>query len=65
MEARAQGGRPAILLLPADPRRGKVIRDVFPRHTGKIVETMQILTKKEQETLGRLCRKLGLGQYSA
>ncbi len=38
----------------------KLIAEVFPRHVGKIVEAMNALTKTEQETLGRLCRKLGL-----
>jgi MarR family 2-MHQ and catechol resistance regulon transcriptional repressor len=33
---------------------------LFPRHAGKIVETMKALTGKEQEELGLLCRKLGL-----
>ena len=38
----------------------KLISSIFPRHAGKIVETMNVLTKTEQEKLGQLCRKLGL-----
>ncbi len=38
----------------------KLIKEVFPLHAGKIVEAMSALTKTEQETLGKLCRKLGL-----
>jgi MarR family 2-MHQ and catechol resistance regulon transcriptional repressor len=38
----------------------RVIREIFPRHVAAIVEEMSILTKAEQEELGRLCRKLGL-----
>ncbi len=41
-------------------RGEKLIAEVFPRHAGKIVEAMNVLTKTEQETLGKLCRKLGL-----
>jgi MarR family 2-MHQ and catechol resistance regulon transcriptional repressor len=38
----------------------KLIETIFPRHAGKIVMGMNALTKTEQETLGNLCRKLGL-----
>lgn len=47
----------AIQLTPGGK---KLIAGIFPRHAGKIAEAMKVLTKKEQETLGRLCRKLGL-----
>ncbi len=42
------------------PGGKKLIRGIFPRHAGKIVEAMNALTKTEQETLSNLCRKLGL-----
>ncbi len=38
----------------------KLIRKTFPRHAGEIVKAMSALTKAEPETLGKLCRKLGL-----
>lgn len=38
----------------------KMIGDIFPTHAGKIVMAMNALTREEQETLGNLCRKLGL-----
>ncbi len=38
----------------------KLIGKTFPRHAGEIVKAMSALTKAEQETLGKLCRKLGL-----
>jgi MarR family 2-MHQ and catechol resistance regulon transcriptional repressor len=42
--------------------RGKrIIQSYFPRHVTRIVEEMKALTIAEQEELGRLCRKVGLG----
>lgn len=40
----------------------KLIGSIFPRHAAKIMEEMMILSSAEQETLGNLCRKLGLQQ---
>jgi MarR family 2-MHQ and catechol resistance regulon transcriptional repressor len=40
----------------------KMISRIFPNHAGKIVTAMNVLTDKEQETLGKLCRKLGLAE---
>jgi MarR family 2-MHQ and catechol resistance regulon transcriptional repressor len=37
----------------------QLIRRIFPGHVADIVGEMSILTAEEQETLGRLCRKLG------
>jgi MarR family 2-MHQ and catechol resistance regulon transcriptional repressor len=37
-----------------------LIRDVFPEHVRRIVDVMSVLSDEEIETLGRLCRKLGL-----
>lgn len=39
----------------------KLIADLFPHHVDGVVETFSVLTVREQEELGRLCRKLGLG----
>jgi MarR family transcriptional regulator, 2-MHQ and catechol-resistance regulon repressor len=36
-----------------------LITELFPQHASAIVEEMSVLTADEQETLGRLCRKLG------
>jgi MarR family 2-MHQ and catechol resistance regulon transcriptional repressor len=38
----------------------KLIGSIFPRHAAKIMEEMRVLSNAEQETLGNLCRKLGL-----
>jgi MarR family 2-MHQ and catechol resistance regulon transcriptional repressor len=37
----------------------KVIEKVLPQHIQAIVEEMSVLTPDEQETLSRLCRKVG------
>lgn len=39
----------------------KLIGEIFPRHAERIVQGMSILSSAEQEKLGSLCRKLGLG----
>lgn len=41
------------------PAGRKLIGSIFPRHAGGIVAGMKALSRKEQETLGNLCRKLG------
>lgn len=38
----------------------RLIANIFPRHAAKIMEEMASLTSVEQESLARLCRKLGL-----
>jgi MarR family transcriptional regulator, 2-MHQ and catechol-resistance regulon repressor len=45
--------------LTEDGRR--LIADLFPRHVTRIVQEMSNLAAAEQDELGRLCRKLGLG----
>lgn len=40
----------------------KLIGDIFPRQAARIMEEMSALSSAEQETLGNLCRKLGLRQ---
>lgn len=40
----------------------KLISGIFPLHAAKIMEEMKALSSAEQETLGNLCRKLGLRQ---
>ena len=40
----------------------RLIRSFFPGHVARIVAEMGVLSKAEQEELGRLCRKVGLGK---
>jgi MarR family 2-MHQ and catechol resistance regulon transcriptional repressor len=43
-------------------RQGEqLIRKVFPGHAERLTRLMGVLSEGEQRTLGRLCRKLGLG----
>lgn len=37
----------------------QVIQKIFPRHVANIVAQMSVLSRAEQDELGRLCRKLG------
>jgi MarR family 2-MHQ and catechol resistance regulon transcriptional repressor len=39
----------------------KMIQRIFPGHVRAVTEQMAVLRPAEQEELGRLCRKLGLG----
>ncbi len=39
----------------------KLISRIFPHHTAMITGEMSVLSATEQETLARLCKKLGLG----
>jgi len=47
-----------VSLTQAGRRR---IEEMFPGHVAAITAAMQALTPQEQERLGRLCKKLGLG----
>lgn len=40
------------------------IEAVLPGHVAALVEEFSVLTVKEQETLGELCKKLGKGRQS-
>jgi MarR family 2-MHQ and catechol resistance regulon transcriptional repressor len=40
------------------------IEAVFPGHVAALVEEFSVLSASEQETLGKLCRKLGKGKGS-
>lgn len=42
----------------------KKIEAVFPGHVAALVEEFSVLSTREQETLGELCKKLGKGQES-
>jgi len=39
-----------------------LISEIFPIHVGIVTREMGVLTSKEQEALGQLCRKAGLGE---
>lgn len=43
----------------------ELISGYFPSHAAAITMAMSALDRNEQQTLARLCRKLGLGQKSA
>ncbi|MGB5747499.1 MAG: MarR family transcriptional regulator [Desulfobacterales bacterium] len=38
----------------------KLISNIFPSHAAEIARELDVLTPSEQQTLGRLCKKLGL-----
>jgi len=42
-----------------------LITSFFPGHVRRIVKEMSVLTKEEQDELGRLCRKVGLQERKA
>jgi MarR family 2-MHQ and catechol resistance regulon transcriptional repressor len=44
-------------------RKGtKLMEEIFPKHAEIITREMSVLSDEEQETLGYLCKKLGLGE---
>ena len=43
-------------------RGRELIGSIFPNQVSAIVDELRILTSEEQESLGRLCRKLGTGR---
>jgi MarR family transcriptional regulator, 2-MHQ and catechol-resistance regulon repressor len=44
---------------------GNKIEAVLPGHVAGLVDEFSVLSAKEQETLGELCKKLGRGRRSA
>jgi MarR family 2-MHQ and catechol resistance regulon transcriptional repressor len=40
----------------------RLMSGFFPGHAARITAEMGVLTHSEQEQLGRLCKKLGLGK---
>ena len=55
---RDESDRRAVVVSLTEAGR-ELISRIFPDHVADIVEEMSVLTAKEQETLGRLCRRLG------
>lgn len=45
--------------LSLTPKGRRTIEEIFPRHAERITSLMDALEPREQEELGRLCRKLG------
>ena len=43
----------------------RLITDIFPRHVAGLVREMGMLSRDEQDALGRLCRRLGLAEVHA
>lgn len=53
--------RRCIRVILTDEGRA-LIEELFPRHASAIEREMSILSPEEQEQLGLLCKKLGLGR---
>ncbi len=47
------------------PEGARLIRRAFPAHAERLAQLMGVLTRAEQRTLARLCRKLGLSEAKA
>ena len=43
-------------------RGTEVIKRIFPQHLKEIMQQFSVLSDEEQEQLGRICKKLGLGK---
>jgi len=48
-----------MMVIHLTPQGRKLIEGVFPEHAQTIKREMSVLTQREQETLRRICRKLG------
>jgi MarR family 2-MHQ and catechol resistance regulon transcriptional repressor len=51
--------RSVVVSLTEDGRQ--LVERIFPNHVQKVVAAVSVLTAAEQEQLGELCRKVGLG----
>jgi MarR family 2-MHQ and catechol resistance regulon transcriptional repressor len=54
-----RGGDRRFVTVRLTDRGRRLIARIFPRHVSGIVREMGSLTEREQQALGRLCRKLG------
>lgn len=50
-----------LLHVHLTPKSQKLMEKLFPKHAERVVEEMSVLSAAEMAELGRLCRKLGLG----
>ena len=48
-----------MIVIHLTPQGRKLIEGVFPEHAQTIKREMSVLTQREQESLRRICRKLG------
>jgi MarR family 2-MHQ and catechol resistance regulon transcriptional repressor len=55
------GGDRRFVLVELTARGEALIRRTFPAHAAAVAREMALLTQAEQRTLGRLCRRVGLG----
>jgi len=62
VKRRQQGEDKRFVLATITPAGRKLIQKIFPGHARRISQVIGRLTPEEQEQLGVLCRKLGLGQ---
>ena len=62
VERRREGNDRRVVTVHLTPKGRQLIVEFFPRHATLISDELGILTPEEQDTLGRLCRKLGLKQ---
>lgn len=57
-----QGRDKRFILASITPAGRKLIARIFPQHARRITEVMARLSPADQEALGRLSRKLGIGE---
>ena len=50
-----------LLHVPLTTKSQKLMVKLSPKHTARVVEEMSVLGAAEMAEIGRLCRKLGLG----
>jgi len=50
-----------LLHVHLTPISQKLMEKLFPKHAARVVEEMSVLSAAEMAEMGRLCRKLGLG----
>jgi MarR family transcriptional regulator, 2-MHQ and catechol-resistance regulon repressor len=54
-----------MMMVHLTPEGRKLIEGVFPEHARTIKREMSVLTQQEQESLRRICRKLGRGDQGS
>lgn len=59
---RQEGKDKRFVMATITPAGRKLMAKIFPQHSRRILEVMERLSPTEQMQLGRLCRKLGMGE---